>query len=61
MLPSVKGLYAIFKDSWYGILDKVKQGATLYLSLDFVYLPTLTEPMGIEIRTNIRRIGSFAF
>jgi beta-galactosidase len=61
LLPSVKGLDPIFKDSWYRILDRVKAGATLYLSLDFVYMPTLTSPVGIEIKTNIQRRGALKF
>jgi hypothetical protein len=61
LMPSVKGLDAIFKDSWYKILDKVRGGATLYLSLDFVYMPTLTTPLGFEIRSNIQRRGALKF
>jgi hypothetical protein len=61
LLPSVKGLDAIFKDSWYRLLDKVKNGATLYVSLDFAYLPALTGPVGFEIRSNIQRRGSLKF
>jgi len=61
LLPSVKGLDAIFKDSWYKILDRVKDGATLYLSLDFVYMPTLTSLLGIEIKSNIQRRGTLKF
>jgi hypothetical protein len=61
LMPSVKGLDAIFKDSWYNILDRVKKGATLYLSLDFAYLPTLTKPLGIEIKSNIQRRGALKF
>ena len=61
LLPSVKGLDAIFKDSWYKILEKVKEGATLYISLDFVYMPTLTTPLGFEIKSNIQRRGALRF
>jgi len=61
LMPSVKGLDAIFKDSWYKILDKVREGATLYLSLDFVYMPALTTPLGFEIRSNIQRRGALKF
>ena len=59
LMPSVKG--GIFKDSWFEVLDRVKAGATLYLSWDSAYMPTLTEPMGIEIRTNIERRGAMRF
>ncbi len=61
IMPSVKGLDPIFKDSWYRILDKIKNGATLYISLDFAYMPTLTTPVGFVIRSNTQRRGSLRF
>ena len=61
LMPSVKGLDPIFKNSWYKILDRVKEGATLYISLDFVYMPTLTSPVGFEIKSNIQRRGPLKF
>jgi beta-galactosidase len=61
ILPSIKGIDPVFKDYWFKLLDKVKHGATLYLSIDDAYLPTLTEPLGIEISTNIKRRGDLKF
>jgi beta-galactosidase len=61
LLPSVKGFDVIFKNSWYKILDRVNEGATLYISLDFAYMPTLTSPVGFEIKSNIQRRGVLTF
>jgi beta-galactosidase len=61
MIPSVNGLDPLFKDDWLKILEKVKDGAILYLSLDVTFLPTLNDPLGIEIRTNIKRRGPISF
>jgi beta-galactosidase len=61
LVPSVNGLDPFFKDDWFRILEKVKQGAILYLSLDDTFLPALNEPLGIEIKTNIKRRGTFSF
>jgi endo-1,4-beta-mannosidase len=61
LMPSVKGLDPIFKKSWYKILEKVKNGATLYISLDYAYMPTLTSPVGFEIKSNILRRGPLQF
>jgi len=61
MLPSLKGIEPFYKDYWFKLLEKVKAGATLYMSLDDAYLPTFTEPLGIDISTNIKRRGQVAF
>ncbi|OAQ38960.1 hypothetical protein A5893_13055 [Pedobacter psychrophilus] len=61
MLPSLKGIDPVFKGFWYKLLEKVKNGAALYLSMDDAYLPTLTEPLGIEISTNTLRSGDLQF
>lgn len=61
ILPSLKGIDPVFNDYWYKLLDKVKQGATLYLSLDDAYLPTLAEPLGLEISINVQRRGALKF
>ncbi len=61
MLPSLKGIDPFYKDYWLKLLEKVKAGATLYISLDDAYLPTFTEPLGIDISVNIKRRKSLAF
>ncbi|MBC7720741.1 MAG: cellulase family glycosylhydrolase [Pedobacter sp.] len=61
MLPSIKGVDPLLKDLWLQLLDKVKAGATLYISLDDAYLPTFTGPLGIDISVNIKRRGNLNF
>jgi len=61
LLPSLKGIDPFYKDYWYKILDKVKAGATLYMSLDDAYLPAFNEPLGIEVATNIKRRNNLVF
>ncbi|MBC7745026.1 MAG: cellulase family glycosylhydrolase [Flavobacterium sp.] len=61
MLPSIKGIDPVFKGFWFKLLDKVKNGATLYISMDDAYLPTFTDPLGIEINTNTERKGDLKF
>jgi len=61
LLPSLKGIDPFYKDYWFKLLDKVKAGSTLYMSLDDVYLPTFNEPLGIEVSVNEKRRGSIAF
>jgi endo-1,4-beta-mannosidase len=60
LLPSVDGT-PMFKDKWYKLLDKVKQGASLYISLNNGAFPTFNEPLGIEIHENVKREGPFSF
>jgi endo-1,4-beta-mannosidase len=61
ILPSIKGIDAVFSDYWKELLGKVKEGATLYVSLDDAYLPSFAEPFGLEISTNIKRTGTLNF
>jgi hypothetical protein len=61
LLPSLKSIDPFYKDYWFKLLDKVKAGATLYMSLDDAYLPTFNEPLGIEVLSNIKRRGRVSF
>ncbi len=61
LLPSLKGVDPLLKDLWLQLLEKVKAGATLYISLDDAYLPSFTEPLSIGISTNTKRRGNLAF
>lgn len=61
LVPSLKGYDSFYKNDWFKLLEKVKNGATLYLSLDDAYLPTLTEPLGIDISTNTKRRDALSF
>ena len=61
LLPSLKGIDPFYKEYWMQLLEKVKNGATLYMSLDDVYLPTFNEPLGVEVATNSKRRGKISF
>ena len=61
LLPSIKGIEPVYKEYWNALLQKVKDGATLYISLDDAYLPSLNEPLGIEVATNTKRRGNLQF
>lgn len=55
ILPSIKGLSLINRTDWLGILDKVKEGAILYVSIDQGFLSHFLEPAGIEVVTSQNR------
>ncbi|NEW85622.1 MAG: cellulase family glycosylhydrolase, partial [Mariniphaga sp.] len=61
ILPSIKGLTLINRKDWLGILDKVKEGATLYVSYDQGFLSHFIEPAGIEVVTSQNRNESVNF
>ena len=61
LLPSLKGIEPFHKDYWVQLLEKVKAGATLYMSLDDAYLPTFNGPLGVEVSTNSQRRGPVRF
>ena len=55
ILPSIKGLTLINRKDWLGILDKVKAGASLYVSYDQGFLSHFLEPAGFEVVTSQNR------
>lgn len=55
ILPSIKGLTLINRKDWLGILDKVKEGASLYVSYDQGFLSHFLEPAGFEVVTSQNR------
>lgn len=61
ILPSIKGLSLINRADWLGILDKVKEGAILYISFDQGFLSHFMEPAGIEVVTSQNRNASVNF
>lgn len=61
LLPSLRGVDPVFKGDWLQLLDKVKAGATLYISLDDAYLNTFNAPLGVELSTNSKRRGNLKF
>ena len=55
ILPSIKGLELINRKDWLGILDKVKAGATLYVSFNQGFLSPFIEQAGFEVVTSQNR------
>ena len=61
ILPSIKGLTLINRKDWLGILDKVKEGASLYVSYDQGFLSHFLEPAGFEVVTSQNRNDKVSF
>lgn len=61
ILPSIKGLALINRKDWLEILDKVKDGAILYISFDQGFLSPFLEPVGIEVVTSENRSNKVSF
>ena len=61
LLPSLNGFSPFTKNDWDRLLRKVKNGATLYVSLDNVHLTNFIDPMGVEVLTNSIRKGWLSF
>lgn len=61
ILPSIKGLTLINRKDWLGILDKVKEGASLYVSYDQGFLSHFLEPAGFEVVTSQNRNEQVSF
>ena len=55
ILPSIKGLTLINRKDWLGILDKVREGASLYVSFEQGFLSHFLEAAGIEVVTSQNR------
>jgi len=55
LVPSVRGINVILRRRWLALLERVHQGATLYLSLDDALLSGFEELAGLEIQTRARR------
>jgi len=55
MLPSIKGLTLINRKDWLAILDKVKEGAILYVSFDEGFLSHFIDAAGIDVVTSQTR------
>ncbi|MDX8339642.1 cellulase family glycosylhydrolase [Draconibacterium sp. IB214405] len=61
IMPSIKGLTLINRKEWLSILDKVKNGATLYVSFDLGFLSPFVEPAGIDIVSSQNRTEAAGF
>jgi len=55
ILPSIKGLELINRKDWLNLLEKVRVGATLYVSFDLGFLSPFLDPAGFEVVTSQNR------
>ena len=55
LVPSVRGINVITRRRWLEVLERVRQGAVLYLSLDDALLSGFEETFGLRIQTRARR------
>ena len=61
LLPCIKGTSPMSRTDWLNILEKVNNGAILYVSYDQGFLSHFIEPAGIEITTSQNRTGQASF
>lgn len=57
LIPSVDGQAGLPAGKWREILAKVKDGATLYISLGDAVIEPFNEPFGVELQTTQMRRG----
>ncbi|RTE09211.1 glycoside hydrolase 5 family protein [Paenibacillus whitsoniae] len=55
MLPCVTGVYGVPKQRWEQLLNKVRQGATLYVSSNDGYMLNFSELTGLTVQNRSRR------
>jgi beta-galactosidase len=61
ILPSINGITPVSRTTWLQLLDKVKEGAVLYVSCNEGFLSPFNEPAGIDIITRTSRREHAAF
>jgi hypothetical protein len=61
ILPSIKGLTVINKEDWLKLLEKVKNGAILYVSYDQGFLSHFLDSAGFEVVTSQNRDAEASF
>ncbi|MCS7061205.1 MAG: beta-mannanase [Anaerolineae bacterium] len=58
LLPSVSGGRILYRRRWLELLERVRAGATLYVSHEDGMLSPFTAPFGVEVLTRARRDGA---
>lgn len=58
LLPSISGTNVVSRHSWLKLLEKVKAGASLYISSDGGFLSPFLKEAGITINTSETRVGT---
>ena len=61
LLPSIQGTEVICRRRWLALLDRVRAGAELYVSLGDGVLAPFTEVFGVQVRSRSTRRGPTAF
>ena len=61
LLPSARGMTTILRPKWLELLEKVKAGATLYLSLDDGYFTDFNEVFGVELQSRLTGTSKSSF
>jgi endo-1,4-beta-mannosidase len=61
LMPSINGSALIGLQKWLELLEKVKQGAVLYISCDQGFLSPFSIPLGIEVGSRQTRTGNATF
>jgi len=57
LLPSLKGANCLPRHKWLELLDRVRDGATLYMSLDDGIVPNFNEVAGVEVLRRTKATG----
>jgi endo-1,4-beta-mannosidase len=61
LLPSINGMALITRQKWLELLERVKQGAVLYVSCDEGFISPFNEPLGIDVTSRQVRTGKATF
>ena len=57
LMPSVRGMHAVSRRRWLALLERVHEGAVLYISHHDCLLSPFNEPLGLEVQSRQRRSG----
>jgi hypothetical protein len=55
LVPSIRGINVMSRHRWLALLEKIRDGATLYLSLDDGLLAEFEQTFGLRVQTRSRR------
>lgn len=55
IVPSVRGINVISRHRWLDLMERIRSGATLYLSLDDALLSSFKDTFGLEVQTRSKR------
>lgn len=61
LLPSASGMTCLTREMWRELREKIKAGATLYLSLDDGYFTDFNEVFGVELQSRCTGVSKTSF